>query len=145
MHLRLFKGFLLYNRRRCNYFSMTLDEHDVMNLIMKKPFENYMISAELCEDLAACESPLKPPPPNVSNVVTAKEGLTVQEFRRGTKRVKAHYEDLKDDKFFNTWNRGLIATACKHQTDLVLDEKYIPKTDAEKELFKRCKHLRMQC
>jgi hypothetical protein len=47
-----------------------------------------------------------------------------------------HYEDLKDDKFFNTWNRGFIATACMHQTNLVLDEKYIPKTDAEKALFK---------
>jgi hypothetical protein len=33
MHLRLFKGFLLYYRRRCNDVSMTLDEHDVMNLI----------------------------------------------------------------------------------------------------------------
>jgi hypothetical protein len=136
LHLRLFKGFLLYYRRCCNDFSMKLDEHDVMNLIMKKQFENYMSSAEFREDLAACESPLKPPPLTVSNVVTATEGLTVQEFRRGTKRDKAHYEDLKDDKFFNTWNRGFIATACMHQTDLVVDEKYIPKTDAEKALFK---------
>jgi hypothetical protein len=111
---------------------MTLDEHDVMNLILKKPFENYMSLAELREDLASCESPLKTPPPTVSNVVTATEGLTVQEFRRGNKRYKTHYEDLKDDKFFNTWNRGFIATACMHQTDLFLDEKYIPKTDAEK-------------
>jgi hypothetical protein len=29
MHLRLFKGLLLYYRRRCNDFSMTLDENDV--------------------------------------------------------------------------------------------------------------------
>jgi hypothetical protein len=65
-----------------------------------------MSSAEFREDLAACESPLKTPPPTVSNVVTATEGLTVQVFRRGTKRDKTHYEDLKDDKLFNTWNRG---------------------------------------
>jgi hypothetical protein len=115
---------------------MTLDEHDVMNLIMKKPFENYMSSAEFREHLAACESPLKPPPPTFSNGVTATKGLAVQEFRRGSKRDKTYYEDLKDDKFFNTWNRGFIATAYMHQTDLVLDEKYIPKTDAEKALFK---------
>jgi hypothetical protein len=103
---------------------------------MKKQFENYMSLAEFREDLAECESPLKPPPPTVSNVVTATEGLTIQEFRHGTKRDKTHYEDLKDDKFINTWNRGFIATACMHQTDLVLDEKYVPKTDAEKALFK---------
>jgi hypothetical protein len=47
-----------------------------------------------------------------------------------------HYEDLKDVKFFNTWNRGFIATACMHQKGLVLDENYIPKTDAEKALFR---------
>jgi hypothetical protein len=94
MHLRLFKGFLLYYRGRCNDFSMTLDEHDVMNLIMKKPFENYMSSTEFREYLDACESPIRPPPSNVSNMVTATEGLTVQEIRRGTKRDKTHYEDL---------------------------------------------------
>jgi hypothetical protein len=71
MHLRLLKGFLLYYRRRCNDFSVTLDEHDVMSLIMKKPFESYMSSAELHEDLDACESPIKPPPPTVANMVTA--------------------------------------------------------------------------
>jgi hypothetical protein len=38
MHLRLFKGFLLYYRRHCNNFSMKLDEHDVMSSITKKPF-----------------------------------------------------------------------------------------------------------
>jgi hypothetical protein len=103
-----------------------------MNLIMKKPFENYMSSAEFREDLAACDLPIKPPPPTVSNMVTATEGLTVQEFRRGIKHDKTHCEDLKDDKFFNTWNCGFIATAYMHQTDLVLNEKYIPKTDAEK-------------
>jgi hypothetical protein len=102
MHLRLFKGFLLYYRQRCNNFSMTLDEDDVMNLIINKPFNSYMISAELREDLDACESPIKPPPPTVSNMVTVTEGLTVQEFFRGNKRDKTHYKDLKYDKLFNT-------------------------------------------
>jgi hypothetical protein len=120
IYLRLFKGFLLYYRRRCNDFSMTLDKHDVMNLITKKPFESYMI---------------------VSNMATATEGLTVPEFHRGTKRDKTHYEDLKDDKFFNTWNRGFVATACMHQTDLVVSETYVPKTDAEKEFFKEMQTL----
>jgi hypothetical protein len=32
---------------------MTLDEHDVMNLIVNKPFENYMSSAEFSKDLTA--------------------------------------------------------------------------------------------
>jgi hypothetical protein len=136
MHLRLFKGFLLYYRRRCDDFSMTLDEHDAMNFIKKKAFEDYMSSAEFREDLAACEAPIKPPPPTVSSVTATTGDLTVQEFRRGVKRDKTHYEDLKDDKFFNTWNRGFVATAHMHHTQLVLDETYIPKTDSEKAVFK---------
>jgi hypothetical protein len=80
--------------------------------------------------------PIKPPPPTVSNVITAMEGLTVQEFRRGTKRNKTYYEDLKDDKFFNTWNRGFVATSCMHQTDLIFNETYVPKPYAKKAIFK---------
>jgi hypothetical protein len=60
----------------------------------------------------------------------------VQEFRRGVKRDKAHYENHKDDKYFNSWNRGFVATARMHHSDLVLNEKYIPKNDDEKVVFK---------
>ena len=102
MHLRLFKGFLLYYRRRCSDFSMTLDDNDTMSLLSKKGFEDYMGSQDFHDDLAEHETPTKPNPPPVP-VMTATTGeLTVQEFRRGVKRDKTHYEDLKDDKFFNT-------------------------------------------
>jgi actin-related protein len=60
----------------------------------------------------------------------------VQEFRRGVKRDKAHYENLKDYKYFNSWNRGFVATARMHHTYLVFNEKYIPKNDDEKVVFK---------
>lgn len=62
--------------------------------------------------------------------------MTVQEFCRGVKRDKTHYEDLKDDKYFNSWNRGFVATAHMHHTHLVLDENYIPKNDVEIAVFK---------
>jgi hypothetical protein len=32
--------------------------------------------------------------------------MTVQELCCGMKRDKAHYEDLKDDMYFNSWNHG---------------------------------------
>jgi hypothetical protein len=62
--------------------------------------------------------------------------LTVQEFRRGVKRDKEHYENLKDDKYFNSWNRGFVATARMHYTDLVMNEKYPTKNDDEKVVLK---------
>jgi hypothetical protein len=92
-----------------------------MSLITKKGFEDYMNSQQLHEDLAAVDTSAKPPPPAVSGVTAATEDLTVLEFRWGVKRDKTHYEDLKDDKFFNTWNRGFVTTAHMHHTHLVLD------------------------
>ena len=67
--------------------------------------------------------------------VAAAEELTAQEFRRGVKRDKTHYTDLKDDKHFNSWNRGFVATAFMHHTHHVLDEEYVPKTPTEIGLF----------
>jgi hypothetical protein len=52
------------------------------------------------------------------------------------KHDKVHYENLNDEKYFNSWNRGFVAAARMHQTDLVLNEKYIPKNDDEKIVFK---------
>ena len=88
------------------------------------------------EDVAASMATTKPPPPNPSGIAPMGDDLTALEFRRGVKRDKTHYEDLKDDKFFNTWNRGFVATAHMHHTHLVLDEGYFPKTDNERAVFK---------
>ena len=51
------------------------------------------------------------------------------------KSDKSHYEDLKDDKYFNSWNRGFAATASMHQTHLVLDKNYSPTSEAEYAVF----------
>jgi hypothetical protein len=62
--------------------------------------------------------------------------LTVQAFRRGVTRDEAHYVNLKDDKYFNAWNGGFVATARMHHTDQIFNEKYVPKNDDEKVVFK---------
>jgi hypothetical protein len=62
--------------------------------------------------------------------------LTVQAFRRGVKRDKADYKNLKDDKYFNSWSRGFVATDRMHHTELVLNEKCVPKNDDGKVVFK---------
>jgi hypothetical protein len=60
----------------------------------------------------------------------------VQEFCCGVKRDKTHYENLKDDKYFNSWNCYFVATARMHHTDWVLNKKYVPRNDDEKFVFK---------
>jgi hypothetical protein len=71
---------------------------------------------------------------NGSNVVASGE-MTIQEFQRGFRRDKAHYVDLKDDKNFNSWNCGFVATAYMNCTNLVLIEEYVPKMPNQIELF----------
>jgi hypothetical protein len=61
--------------------------------------------------------------------------MTVQEFRRGARGDKAHDVDLKDDKYFSSWNPGFVATAYMHHTHIVLNEKYVPKTPNEIKVF----------
>ena len=138
IHLRAFKGFIMYYKRRSRDFCETLDASDTMSFITKAAFVRYMQSEDYHADLAAGDSTGKPNPsalgiPDGSKTVDA---LTVQEFRRGIKRDKTHYEDLKDDKYFNSWNRSFIATAHMHHTQTVLDETYVPKNDLEQAVFK---------
>jgi Reverse transcriptase (RNA-dependent DNA polymerase) len=137
VHLTFMKGFILLYRRRCKELSSVLDDHDTMNFISKDQFKHYMRSEMFQEDVAASKTTTpKPTPPYASSSAPMGDDLTALEFRRGVKRDKTHYEDLKDDKFFNTWNRGFVATAHMHHTHLILDEGYYPKTDNERAVFK---------
>jgi hypothetical protein len=140
-HLRLFKCFLLFYKRKCRDLVSTLTEDDVIH-IAKKSFQEYCGSTDYFDDLAAGDGTPQAAPasvkadPNAGGIVGSLEALTVQEFRRGVKRDKTHYEDLKDDKYFNTWNRGFVATAHMHHTHHVLDATYVPQTDVDVAVFK---------
>jgi Reverse transcriptase (RNA-dependent DNA polymerase) len=129
-HLRKFKGFLLMYNRMSRDLSTPLGKDDVLN-ISKEQFDVYCRSQDYHMDLqTGLATPTKANVPT-----TASNELTASEFRRGVKRDKSHYTDLKDDKYFNSWNRGFVATAFMHHTHHVLDEKYVPKTSNEILLF----------
>jgi hypothetical protein len=59
-----------------------------------------------------------------------------QEFCHGVKRDMTQYKELKEDKHFNSWNHGFIATAHIHHTHLVLDTNYSPTNAIDVALFK---------
>jgi hypothetical protein len=125
-HVRKFKGFLLFYNRQCQELSTTLDEEDVLD-ITKAKLNDYLGSPKYHEDLQAGFTPSAP---------VVVDEITPQEFRRGVRRDKSHCTDLKDDKYFNVWNRGFVATAFMHHTHHVLDEKYVPKTANEIHVFR---------
>ena len=137
-HCRILKCFFLYYKKKCSDLSTTLAEEDVLDF-KKTLFEEYCSSADCYRDREAAEGLISTTPRLVKSdpgIVDSFAGLTGQEFRRGVKRDKTHYEDLKDDKYFNSWNRGFVATAHMHHTHLVLDENYVPKNDTERDVFK---------
>ena len=136
---RRLKCFLLYYRKKCDALVSTLIDEEVL-MWKRSEFNDYVGSAKCQLDMAVAEGFAAPAPPNAAkydpNAVNANGGLTAQEFRRGIKRDKSHYADLKDDKYFNSWNRGFVATAHTHHTHFILDEKYCPVTPDEKTVFK---------
>jgi hypothetical protein len=90
-----------------------------MNLSTFKAYLNK--SEEYHKDMAMNDPKFKTSPPTSIGMSLTSDELTVQAFHCGVKRDKSHYQDLKDDKFFNTWSRGFIATAYMQHTHLVLD------------------------
>ena len=117
IHLRLFKCFLLYYKRQCRELSTTLSEDDIYYSFNRTRFEEYCGSDNYNDDLTGVSKTV--PASGHSGIVVAPGEMTVQEFRRGVKRDKLHYVDLKDDKYFTSWNCGFVATAYMHHTQLV--------------------------
>jgi hypothetical protein len=105
----------------CRELSSILNEDEVMAVPIER-FKEYCGSPDYHADLEAGLAPKR------SNSAPADGNMTPQEFRRSVKRDKTHYTDLKEDKHFNSWNRGFVATAFMHHTHLVLDENYVPTT-----------------
>jgi hypothetical protein len=131
----MFKCFLLYYKRKSREPAGTLTEDDVLNM-SKLELYDYCGSDDYAADVAAGGIPASKASPITTGSFTSQDTLSAQEFRHGVKRDKTHYEDLKDDKYFNSWNRGFVATAHMHHTHLVLDETYVPSTDEAVAVFK---------
>jgi hypothetical protein len=126
IHLLMFKAFLLYYKRKCRELSTSIEYEDVADIMSKTGFHEYCGSDAFTIDNTTGGLPPQSSPnpkfaPTMAGMVSAVDSLIVQEFRLGVKRDKTHYEDLKNDKYFNTWNRGFVATAHMHHTHLVLD------------------------
>jgi hypothetical protein len=109
--------------------SSLLDEDDVMAISITR-FKEYCGSPDYHADLEAGLAPKR----LASSVVDS--AMTPQEFLRSVKRDKTHFTSLKDNKHFNSWNRGFVATAFMHHTHLVLDENYIPTTANDITIFR---------
>jgi hypothetical protein len=130
-HIRQFKAFLMYYNRKCCDLSTALNDEDVLNITKTELFD-YMGSPGYRDDIE--EGLSKSTKPTTSAAYNNE--FMASDFCKGIKRDKTHYMELKDDKYFHTCNRGFVSTAyTTNHTQLVLDENYVPRTHADKELF----------
>ena len=74
------------------------------------------------------------PPSTVCNH-TSYSRTPAEEFRRTLEISKSHYHVLKTDKEWDDWNFSTIATARVHGCENILDPKYKPMTQDDKDLF----------
>jgi hypothetical protein len=102
-------------------------------------FEEYCGLNDYNDDLTGVSKPVSAS--GIGGIVVVSGEMTVQEFQCGARHNKKHYVDLNNYKYFNSWNCGFIATVYMHHTHLFLNEKYVPKTPNEVEVFQEIQTL----
>jgi len=57
------------------------------------------------------------------------------DFRKGNKRDKSHYRELKDEALWDDWKHSTLVTVAAHGCKLIMDPVYKPTNQDELELF----------
>jgi len=83
----------------------------------------------------AAMSPIPIHTTSSSSKISSSRHTPAQEFRRGIKRDKTHYDILKDEKQWDTWKRKLESTATAHGCESILDPLFVPTQVDEVALF----------
>jgi hypothetical protein len=65
------------------------------------------------------------------------DDIKFQSFLKTGKRDKKDYDILKDERYYDNWQRSFIAQARAHDIEQVLDPLYTPENDRELKLFRR--------
>jgi hypothetical protein len=59
----------------------------------------------------------------------------LSDYRRGVRRDPNAFTVLKEDKQWDSWQRGTIAQARAHDLSEILDSNFVPATPEARELF----------
>ncbi|WP_371070137.1 hypothetical protein, partial [Salmonella enterica] len=74
------------------------------------------------------------PPPSMPRSAIRPSSI-LDDFRKGIKRDKAHYQVFKEDKQWDSWRRSTLATARSHACEDVFDPSYRPSNHDEAAVF----------
>ena len=76
-----------------------------------------------------------PAPTPVRSAPSTHQSSALAEFRKGMKRDKTHYTELRDEKQWDDWKRKTVATVYAHGCENVISPSYNPTTADETLLF----------
>ena len=104
----------------------------------------YSISQDSLESfLSSTTTPVTPSPstpaPAVSSMYPSCMNTSINhvaDFHKTVKVTISDYPKLKNDRFFTTWKRNILATAAAHGMSDVLDPHYTPMIAHEQDVFK---------
>ena len=124
-----------------NYGDGILDNETFIQTATKEVWINFRIRPA---EAISYSTPLKGnqvSPNNNSNNRTVTplndDDILFQSFLKTGKRDKKDYDVLKDERYYDNWQRSFIAQARAHDIEQVLDPSYTPDNDREAKLFKR--------
>lgn len=111
------------------------------NTVDEDEWDDYRVSTYVPPGVA-------PPviPPTASNTPSVSQSSRptttfnpASDFRRGIKRDKTHYMEIKDEKQWDEFKRKTVATAYAHGCENVINSSYVPTTSDDIVLFEEQK------
>ena len=134
-HKRLIKVVVSFNQYRAQSGNQTMDD---WSDVTSQEFNEFRIHTY--NTYVTSPKPSRFDPPNVTSSPNASSSISnkltkAEQFRKGIKRDPSNFKVLKDKRQFKSWHRHLMTTAATQDVKEVLDPKYMPSTQEEKDLF----------
>jgi hypothetical protein len=111
-------------------------------MISSESFDEYRVSIydpnAPIKPSSGLTSVSNPTAPSAIPSTSSKYARTpADDFRRGVKRDKGHYNELKDEKQWDEWKRATISTIYAHGIENIINPAYIPITPDDITLFNK--------
>ena len=114
-----------------------------INTVNEDEWDDYRVSIYVPPGLPTAAAPPVGPVAPTAAVAASRPSVPAfnpaTEFRRGIKRDKSHYKEIKDEKQWDDFKRTTVATIHAHGCENVIDPAYVPTTPDEVVLFEEQK------
>ena len=111
------------------------------NTVNEDEWDEYRVALYVPPGVApsAAPPPMPPAPPATQGSRSTSTYNPASDFRKGIKRDKTHYTEIKDERQWDEFKRKTIATAYAHGCENVINSSYVPASSDDAILFEEQK------